>query len=222
MRIDSEPSAAPGKPIQAMSFRAYNHHNFDQIEQLQLLTEEQQFAIRAVAQVLPFRVNQYVIDNLIQWDAVPDDPIFRLVFPQPEMLEPEHFDRIASLLRSGAEEATVRQAAQQIHQELNPHPAGQTTLNVPKIGNEFLDGAQHKYRETLLFFPSHGQTCHSYCTFCFRWAQFVGNNDLRISSREVATLHEYLQTHQEITDLLVTGGDPMVMKTSDWRSTCGR
>ena len=214
MRIDSERSAVSANPIRAMSFRAYNHHNFDQIEQLQQLTEEQQFAIRVVAQVLPFRVNQYVVDNLIQWESVPDDPIFRLVFPQPEMLAPEHFDRVASLLRLGADEATVRQAAQQIHQELNPHPAGQTTLNVPKIGNEFLDGAQHKYRETLLFFPSHGQTCHSYCTFCFRWAQFVGNNDLRIASREVATLHEYLQTHQEITDLLVTGGDPLVMKTS--------
>jgi L-lysine 2,3-aminomutase len=37
---------------------------------------------------------------------------------------------------------------------------------------------------------------------------------LRISTREVATLHEYLQSHTEITDLLVTGGDPMVMKTS--------
>ncbi len=111
MRIDSEPSAVTANPIRAMSFRAYNHHNFNKIEQLQLLTEEQQFAIRVVAQVLPFRVNQYVVDNLIQWESVPDDPIFRLVFPQPEMLAPEHFDRVASLLRSGADEATVRQAA---------------------------------------------------------------------------------------------------------------
>ena len=66
----------------------------------------------------------------------------------------------------------------------------------------------------MLFFPSQGQTYHSYCTFCFRWAQFVGNTNLRISAREVATLHEYLQSHKEITDLLVTGGDPLVMKTS--------
>jgi KamA family protein len=140
--------------------------------------------------------------------------MFRLVFPQPEMLAPEHFARIAGLLRSGADQAVVKAAAQEIRRQLNPHPAGQTTLNVPRIGNEFLKGAQHKYRETLLFFPSQGQTCHSYCSFCFRWAQFVENKDLRIASREVATLHEYLQCHHEVTDLLVTGGDPMVMKTS--------
>ena len=207
-------SGAASTPIQPVPFRVYTHHNFDQIQQLERLSEEQRFAIRVVAQVLPFRVNQHVIDQLICWDDVPADPMFRLVFPQPEMLAPEHFARVANLLRAGADRAQLRIAAQQIQSELNPHPAGQTTLNVPRIGNEYLEGAQHKYRETLLFFPSQGQTCHSYCTFCFRWAQFVDDKALRISAREVATLHEYLQSHQEVTDLLVTGGDPMIMKTS--------
>jgi KamA family protein len=198
----------------AVPFRAFTERNLDQIEPLARLSDEQQFAIRVVAQVLPFRVNQYVIDHLIDWEAVPEDPMFRLVFPQPEMLSTEHFDRIGDLLRSEAERSVVKAAAREIHQELNPHPAGQQTLNLPRIGNEVLHGSQHKYRETLLFFPSQGQTCHAYCTFCFRWPQFVQNADLKIASREVATLHEYLQNHEEISDLLVTGGDPMVMKAS--------
>ena len=42
----------------------------------------------------------------------------------------------------------------------------------------------------------------------------MGNQDLRIATREVETLHEYLQSHEEVSDLLVTGGDPMVMKTA--------
>jgi len=214
LQVKYEYSDAASTPIPPLPFRVYTQHNFDQIRQLQRLSEEQRFGIRVVASVLPFRVNQYVIDHLIAWDDVPDDPMFRLVFPQPEMLAPEHFSRIADLLRSRADKAAVKAAAQNIHRELNPHPGGQTTLNVPRIGNEFLWGAQHKYRETLLFFPSQGQTCHSYCTFCFRWAQFVENKDLRMAMREVATLHEYLQSHKEVTDLLVTGGDPMIMKTS--------
>jgi len=40
------------------------------------LSEEQRFEMRVVASVLPFRVNQYVIDELIDWDNVPNDPIF--------------------------------------------------------------------------------------------------------------------------------------------------
>jgi len=201
-------------PIARLAIRFYTQHDFEEIRQLRLLSEEQRFAIRVVAQVLPFRVNQYVVDHLVAWDDVPDDPMFRLVFPQPEMLAPDQFSKIADLLRSNADKATVQRAAQEIQCVLNPHPAGQTTVNVPRVGNEYLSGAQHKYRETLLFFPSQGQTCHSYCTFCFRWAQFVGNKELLISTRETATLHEYLWSHPEITDLLVTGGDPMVMKTS--------
>jgi KamA family protein len=214
-------SGGVSQSIRALPLRIYTQHHLDQIPQLRHLSDEQRFAIRVVSTVLPFRVNQYVIDHLIQWDDVPHDPMFRLVFPQREMLAPEHFSRIADLLKSGADNAEVRRAALEIQRELNPHPAGQLTSNVPRSGNEYLMGAQHKYRETLLFFPSRGQTCHSYCTFCFRWAQFVGDKSLRISSREVATLYEYLQVHSEVTDLLVTGGDPMVMKTAQLEECLG-
>ncbi|MBL4866457.1 MAG: lysine 2,3-aminomutase, partial [Pseudomonadales bacterium] len=64
------------------------------------------------------------------------------------------------------------------------------------------------------FFPSQGQVCHAYCTFCFRWAQFVGDKDLQFSAKEADSLHTYLAEHKEVTDILLTGGDPLVMKTS--------
>jgi L-lysine 2,3-aminomutase len=90
-------------------------------------------------------------------------------------------------------------------------------LNLPLLDGEPLPGMQHKYRETVLFFPSQGQVCHSYCTFCFRWAQFVGDKDLKFASSEAGSLHRYLAEHTEVTDLLLTGGDPMVMKAKHLR-----
>ncbi|MEJ2237223.1 MAG: hypothetical protein P8X82_02915 [Gemmatimonadales bacterium] len=87
-------------------------------------------------------------------------------------------------------------------------------LNVPKVGNQPVPGLQHKYRETVLFFPAAGQTCHAYCTYCFRWAQFVGIDELKFANREAQTLADYLREHPEVTSVLFTGGDPMVMKTS--------
>jgi KamA family protein len=98
----------------------------------------------------------------------------------------------------------------QIRWELNPHPAGQQQ-NVPVCNGVRLKGSQHKYRETILFFPSQGQTCHAYCTFCFRWPQFVGMNEIKFASHEVDLLVEYIRQHPEITDLLFTGGDPLIM-----------
>ena len=47
-------------------------------------------------------------------------------------------------------------------------------LNVPTLQDvNKLYGMQHKYKETCLFFPSQSQTCHAYCSFCFRWLQFI-------------------------------------------------
>jgi len=194
-------------------FQVFTERQFDKIPQLAALSDKQRETMRAVANVLPFRVNRYVVDELIDWNNIPDDPIFQLTFPQPGMLEPEDVQRMRELLASTDDKEAIRTLAWEIREKLNPHPAGQKELNVPRINNEPIPGLQHKYRETVLFFPSQGQTCHSYCTFCFRWAQFVGDKDLRFAANEASQLHEYLKQHTEVTDLLVTGGDPMVMKT---------
>lgn len=194
-------------------FQVYTDRQFDKIEPLQNLTEEQRFEMRVVASVLPFRVNQYVIDELIDWTDIPNDPIFQLTFPQREMLEPSDYDVMAQALRDDLPRAEITMLAREIQARLNPHPAGQQEMNVPMLDEQVLDGVQHKYRETVLFFPSQGQVCHSYCTFCFRWAQFVGNKELRFASNEAESLHRYLAQDKNITDLLITGGDPMVMKT---------
>ena len=195
------------------NYRVYTERQLDTIPQIARMSTTQRKAMHVVAKVLPFRVNQYVIDELIDWDNIPDDPIFQLTFPQKDMLAPEEFNKIATLIDSQADAACLQDAIKIVREQLNPHPASQQSLNVPHLDGEHLDGMQHKYRETVLFFPGQGQTCHAYCTFCFRWAQFVGDKTLRIAANESTLLHRYLQQHQEVTDLLITGGDPMIMKT---------
>jgi KamA family protein len=94
---------------------------------------------------------------------------------------------------------------------LNPHPAGQLLLNPPSLEGRPLPGLQHKYPETVLFFPRQGQTCHAYCSYCFRWAQFVDEPGLKMATDDVGTLVAYLGEHPEVTSVLITGGDPMIM-----------
>lgn len=199
--------------VPSTKFKVYTEKHLDQISQLDSLPSQLRHDIRVVARILPFRVNQYVLDTLIDWDDAETDPMFLLTFPQKDMLEPAAFNRMAKLIKSGADTKTINALATQIRQDLNPHPAGQMELNVPMLDDEPLGGMQHKYHETVLFFPSQGQVCHSYCTFCFRWAQFVGDKSIRFSSAESDGLYTYLKRHKEVSDLLLTGGDPMVMKT---------
>ncbi len=198
-------------------YKAYALNTFRNIPQMERLSEAEKKAIEVVGNVLPFKVNNYVVDELIDWDNYPNDPIFNLVFPNREMLLPEHFAEMEQRLNSTSDRNLIREVAHKIRLQLNPHPAGQTKLNVPEIEGVKLTGVQHKYRETLLFFPSSGQTCHSYCTFCFRWPQFVGMNEIKFAMRETELLIKYLEQHQEVTDILFTGGDPMIMKFDVFR-----
>ena len=199
--------------------QSYTLTNFRNIPQIQKLSEEQQFEMEVVANVLPFKANNYVVEQLIDWNNIPNDPIFVLTFPQKEMLLPTHYEQMASALKSGADKKAIQELANEIRLQLNPHPAGQLELNVPtlKDGTK-LYGMQHKYNETCLFFPSQSQTCHAYCTFCFRWPQFVGMDEMKFAMKEGEQLVQYLREHQEISDVLFTGGDPMIMKAKMFRT----
>ena len=201
-----------------MKYISYMLHNFKNIPQIKNLEQNYIDDIEIVGSVLPFKTNNYVVDNLIDWSRVPDDPMFRLTFPQKDMLIPEHYEKMRSVIKSGGNKQTIKEAANEIRLKLNPHPAGQLEYNVPMMQEEKLYGMQHKYRQTVLFFPSHGQTCHAYCTFCFRWPQFVGMEDLKFSSKEAELLVNYVKKHEEVTDVLFTGGDPLIMKTKHLES----
>lgn len=170
-------------------------------------------ATMVVSTVLPFRTNAYVMRELIDWSRVPDDPMFQLTFPQQGMLSEDDYETMAELVRAAAPKDEIEREANRIRRTLNPHPAGQLTHNVPTWQGEPLPGVQHKYRQTVLFFPSNGQTCHAYCTFCFRWPQFVGMDDLKFANKEIEQLIGYLGAHPEVTDVLFTGGDPLIMST---------
>jgi len=197
------------------SIKSYTLINFRKIPQIQQMSEETQFQMEVVGNVLPFKTNNYVVEQLIDWDNIPNDPMYVLTFPQKGMLIPEHYDKMASTLRSGADKKEIARVANDIRLQLNPHPAGQMELNVPQLKDGTkLYGMQHKYDETCLFFPSQSQTCHAYCTFCFRWPQFVGMDEMKFAMKEGEQLVEYLKEHPEISDVLFTGGDPMIMKAS--------
>jgi KamA family protein len=194
-------------------FKANTRRDLPRIAEKLRFNRDQLTDMQAVSAVLPFRVNDYVIEHLIDPEDVPNDPIFQLTFPQRGMLEEEDFRRMRDLVAKGATETEIKLAADEIRGRLNPHPAGQMQLNVPLLDGEVVGGMQHKYQETVLFFPSQGQTCHAYCSYCFRWAQFVGDADLKFASREANQLVNYVRENPQVSSVLITGGDPMVMKT---------
>ncbi len=196
-----------------MKYKSYTLKNYHTIPQLKGMREMTASDINVVGRIFPFKTNNYVVEELIDWENYDQDPIYTINFPQKRMISEKNFDLISALLKTGADTPTLNQNISRIRLGLNPHPAGQLECNTPEIDGVKVTGIQHKYRETMLVFPAQGQTCHAYCTFCFRWPQFTGMNDHKMALTQLEYFHEYIRQHPEITDILFSGGDPMVMNS---------
>jgi lysine 2,3-aminomutase len=72
-----------------------------------------------------------------------------------------------------------------------------------------VDGIVHRYPDRVLLKLTH--TCPIYCRFCFR-REMVGpggRRALTVEQREAA--YTYIRQHPEIWEVILTGGDPLVL-----------
>ena len=73
-----------------------------------------------------------------------------------------------------------------------------------------IPGLEHKYHSTALLLISN--ICEGICRYCFRKRVFI--DPQRTYLRDTAAAMQYITEHKEITNVLLTGGDPLVLKTS--------
>ena len=71
-------------------------------------------------------------------------------------------------------------------------------------------GLEHKYTSTALLLVN--EVCAAYCRFCFRKRLFMNENDE--VTKDISEGLEYIKNNKEINNVLLTGGDPLVLSTS--------
>ncbi|WP_319517976.1 lysine-2,3-aminomutase-like protein [uncultured Martelella sp.] len=79
------------------------------------------------------------------------------------------------------------------------------------IGDQVFErekGITHRYPDRLLLKPTH--TCQVYCRFCFR-RETVGSPDAALDRAELETALDYIRAHEEIFEVILSGGDPLVL-----------
>ena len=76
-------------------------------------------------------------------------------------------------------------------------------------GNYVAPGTQHKYTSTAVLLCT--EVCGAYCRFCFRKRLFLDDNEEAVT--DVSEGIEYIRNHKEITNVLLTGGDPLLLST---------
>jgi len=79
--------------------------------------------------------------------------------------------------------------------------------------NYVVPGCQHKYRTTALLIVS--EVCGAYCRYCFRKRLFRA--DVKEAMSDVEPGLRYIAQHPEINNVLLTGGDSLMLATPKLR-----
>ncbi|UOE93233.1 KamA family radical SAM protein [Alkalihalobacillus sp. LMS39] len=79
--------------------------------------------------------------------------------------------------------------------------------------NYAVPGCQHKYSTTALLICS--EVCGAYCRYCFRKRLF--RNDVKEAMSDVDPGLDYIANTPEINNVLLTGGDPLILATKKLR-----
>jgi len=75
-------------------------------------------------------------------------------------------------------------------------------------------GLEHKYSDTALLLVNN--ICGGFCRFCFRKRLFM-NEDSEVTHNISPNL-QYIRNHPEISNVLLSGGDPLIMSTKKLES----
>ncbi len=79
-------------------------------------------------------------------------------------------------------------------------------------------GLEHKYDSVGLLLLN--DVCGGYCRFCFRKRLFMDNNDEAV--QDISQGLEYIRKRKEITNVLLSGGDPLILSTAKLKKVIGR
>jgi len=125
MTFQNQEQSTVWTETESPSIKTYTLSNFRELPQIKKMSEEKKIEMEVVGNVLPFKTNNYVVEQLIDWNDIPNDPMYVLTFPQKEMLLSNHYDQMESTLKKTTDKKEIQEVANQIRLQLNPHPAGQ-------------------------------------------------------------------------------------------------
>lgn len=167
--------------------------------------------IQAAAALTGFSVTSYVTQELIDWSAVPDDPIWRLFFPSGDAVAAEPVAAIAGLLRTGAPAAQIRAAARQAR----PQPAA---VRPERQGEQVLPGVHRSYHDTVtVILPPGPGGRRRYGLPCPGSTWPGTRDDPAMATADLPRLVDYLHARPEVSIVRFAGTDPLITSAAGLR-----
>lgn len=197
-----------------MKYQAFNRTRFKSSEYYQKLPLAEKKVFDTLTHFFPFKANNYVLENLIEWDLVPHDPMYRLLFPRKEILGEARYSRVKQIFDSNLDPKGQSEKLKEIKDEVKPaikfFPS-----SIPHMQGKPLTGLFRSFRTILNLFPDPMlKTCHAYCSYCFRWNAFGDYKAQQTTTYSDPELPvAFLKKNPEINEVLFTGADPLMLNS---------
>lgn len=127
-------------------------------------------------------------------------------------------DQLYALIDKNDENDPIKKQFVPSVQELNI-TASESADPIGDAVHQAVKGVIHRYPDRCLFLPV--QVCPVYCRFCFRREQ-VGDSDQTLSKPEQEAAYSYIESQKNIWEVILTGGDPLILKPAILRSIVQR
>ena len=113
----------------------------------------------------------------------------------------------AALIDPGDPDCPIRRQVVPRPEEVEPDPAG-VEDPLAEVAHSPVKNLIHNYPDRVAFCVT--SECAIYCRFCLR-KRMVGEPDFAMSRTELQAALEYIASRPQIRDVLLTGGDPLVL-----------
>jgi lysine 2,3-aminomutase len=123
--------------------------------------------------------------------------------------------QVVAAINNGSEEAAEILKKQFLPsiEELVENPM-ELTDPIGDKPHEVVRGIIHRYPDRCLLMPI--QSCPVYCRFCFR-RENVGKKKEALTETELTAAFSYINAHPEIWEVILSGGDPLILKPKTLR-----
>ncbi len=198
-----------------MKYISYNNHSFQKTKYYDRLSQAQKDDFILLSKIFYFKTNNYVLENLIDWDNLENDPMFRLNFLHKNVISAQDYDQLMLFYKAGVKIKELHPFIETIRKKTTPQiPYDEKCF--PKQGGQRIQGLYRSFNNVVSLFPDPMlKTCHAYCSYCFRWIAF-NNTEVQSNTtyQDPNTPVAYLKENPEINEVLFTGADPLTLNAN--------
>jgi L-lysine 2,3-aminomutase len=199
-----------------MEYKIYTKNTIEEIPQWKFLPESLKTELKITTSFFHFKVNNYIIDELINWSSVPEGRLFKLTFPYKEMFDKDDYNYLYEIYKRDSIGSEFNSAKDAIRAKMLHTPSYKINSFIPHNMHGQMGGVYHQFPHTLMLVPRKAHDCFGYCTYCYRWSVIGEKSSVGYDDPSVPV--EYLKKNPHITDVLFTGGDPFTMHINDIKS----